>query len=79
MLSSSDSEPALHPPAGVTSKLVDPPSQAHIIILITTIVLCLSTPVVLVRLYTRQFVNRKLWWDDGATFRPHTSVLWSVC
>ncbi|KAL8665071.1 MAG: hypothetical protein Q9168_007780 [Polycauliona sp. 1 TL-2023] len=77
MPASSESEPALAPPHGVVSNLKDPPSQAYIVIIITTIVLCLTTPVLFIRLYTRQLINHKLWWDDALDYGGGVDI-WNV-
>ena len=59
-----DSRPALDAPPGITSNLIDPPSQGYMTIILMTTFLSLTTPIVLIRIYTRHFINRCLWWDD---------------
>ncbi|MCJ1469750.1 hypothetical protein MMC07_008392 [Pseudocyphellaria aurata] len=56
--------PALSAPSGLVSNLVDPPSRAYITITCMVIFLTLTTPIVFIRVYTRHFINRHLWWDD---------------
>lgn len=56
--------PALKAPDGMVSNLVDPPSEAYITIVVLSIFLIVTTPLVLIRLYTRHFITRHLWWDD---------------
>ncbi len=79
MMPSSHNEVALEPPSGVVPNLVDPASQAYVVIIVTTLGLCLATPVVMIRLYTRHFINHKLWWDDGASACHDVPLLRSRC
>lgn len=62
-----DLTPAGKPPPGVTSNLKNPPSEANIIVICMVVYLLISTPIVIARMYTRQFINRHLWWDDCKT------------
>lgn len=57
-------KPALTPPPGIVSNFDDPPSQSYAIIIAIVFFLVSTTPFVLVRLYTRYYINQKLWWDD---------------
>lgn len=57
-------KPALTPPPGIVPNFVDPPSQSYAIIIAIVFFLVSTTPFVLVRLYTRYYINQKLWWDD---------------
>ena len=59
----------LHPP-GVESNLIDPPSAAYVSIILMVLYLSLSTPLVIVRILTRHFVHKKLWWDDCRVSTP---------
>lgn len=54
----------MKPPPGMTSNFVDPPSQGYVTIIVMVISLSLATPLVLIRMYTRHFINQRLWWDD---------------
>ncbi|KAL9125699.1 MAG: hypothetical protein Q9217_005144 [Psora testacea] len=56
--------PAGKPPPELNSNLNDPPSNGYITIIVAAIVISLTTPFVLLRMYIRQFINRRLWWDD---------------
>ena len=56
--------PALKPPLGVTSNLINPPSKGYITIIVFVAYLGVSTPLVCLRMYVRRFINRKVWWDD---------------
>ncbi|KAI9747112.1 MAG: hypothetical protein M1815_004617 [Lichina confinis] len=56
--------PGLPPPPGVTSNFVDPPGDGTSIIIVCAIELVLTTVILLLRMYTRIFVNRRVWWDD---------------
>ncbi|KAI4249798.1 MAG: hypothetical protein L6R40_000587 [Gallowayella cf. fulva] len=58
--------PAITAPPGHQSNLVNPPSKDGIFIACCVLVIVLSTPWVLVRLYTRRWISAKLWWDDLA-------------
>ncbi|KAI9747944.1 MAG: hypothetical protein M1815_003738 [Lichina confinis] len=60
-------KPALEPPPGVTPNFVDPPSRSYITVIVVTLGLVLTTPLFLLRMYTRYYINRRLWWDDWAT------------
>ncbi|MCJ1263282.1 hypothetical protein MMC22_003152 [Lobaria immixta] len=62
-------KPALKAPPGLISNLIDPPSSAYITITCLVIFLSLTTPIVFIRIYTRRFINQRLWWDD------YTSVI----
>lgn len=64
MSTATDLKPALAPPPGVTPNFIDPPSQGYVTVVVMVFVLSLTTPIVLARLYTRHFINRRLWWDD---------------
>ena len=57
-------KPALKPPPGVIPNFVNPPSQAYVTVVVLAICLAITTPVVLLRIYVRHFINRRLWWDD---------------
>ena len=56
--------PAIEAPPGLHSNLVDPPSTSYSTIIICVLIIVLSTPFVLLRLYTRKFITRHVWWDD---------------
>lgn len=58
--------PGVKPPAGQQSNFVDPPSKRGLIIAVAVLAITLSTSFLCLRLYTRRFINRKLWWDDWA-------------
>lgn len=64
-------KPALAPPPGIVSNFDDPPSQAYAIIIAIVFFLVSTTPFVLVRLYTRYYINQRLWWDDCKRFPFH--------
>ncbi|KAL8757564.1 MAG: hypothetical protein Q9199_002135 [Rusavskia elegans] len=64
-LSELDTTPAIPPPQGQDSNLIDPPSIDTTIIACTVLLLVLSTPLVAVRLYTRIKIKPKPWWDDA--------------
>lgn len=56
--------PALKPPPGVTSNLINPPSRGYITLIVFVTYLGVTTPMVCLRMYVRRFINRKVWWDD---------------
>ena len=56
--------PAMEAPPGLHSDLIDPPSTDYSTITICVLVIILSTPFVILRLYTRKFINHQIWWDD---------------
>lgn len=62
--------PGVEPPVGVKPNFVNPPSQRGLIIAIAVLAISFSTISVCLRIYTRYFVNRKLWWDDCTVFLP---------
>ena len=71
--------PAMKPPPGITPNLVDPASEAWITIMVVTLLLAFTTPFVLARMYTRHFINRRVWWDDwtcvlGYVIPPSESI-----
>ena len=65
-------------PPGLQSNLIDPPSTDYSTIIICVLVIVLSTPFVMVRLYTRKFITREVWWDDCA-YPLHTVRYVSNC
>lgn len=56
--------PALKSPQGVRPNLIDPASQGYVCIIAMVIYLVVATPFVVIRMYTRHFINRRVWWDD---------------
>ncbi|MCJ1314638.1 hypothetical protein MMC25_008320 [Agyrium rufum] len=59
-----DNTPAMAPPPGMVSKLIDPPSQAASFLAMVIICLVLSTSTFLMRIYTKLFLLRRHGWDD---------------
>ena len=57
-------KPAAKPPAGVTPDFNNPPSLETPLIVVVVLFVAISSFFVAMRLYTRHFVLRKLWWDD---------------
>ena len=64
-------------PARHHSQLISPPQHTYSTIICLVLAIVLSAPVVGVRMYTRQYISRKLWWDDcrfrGRTQPPYLS------
>lgn len=56
--------PAMEAPPGLHFNLIDPKSTDYSTFIIYVLVIVLSTPFVVVRLYTRKFITRLVWWDD---------------
>lgn len=56
-------KPAAKAPDGVTPDFINPPSLETLIVVVV-LFLAISSFFVAMRLYTRQFVLGKLWWDD---------------
>ena len=69
--------PAITPPPGLYSQLIDPPNNDLVFIIICVVVICVSTPIVAVRLYTRYKIKPTLGWDDGKILLPTHSILMS--
>lgn len=53
------------PPPGVIPNFENPPSEAKLIIIISTICLCFMIPIALIRVYSRIWITRSFGWDDG--------------
>ena len=58
--------PGLKPPPGVIPNFIDPPSEAHWVYVVLPICLAVSTPFVLIRLYTAFFILKSHGWADCA-------------
>ena len=56
--------PAGSPPPGIKSNFIDPPSLRTPVFAVNAILLFLATVVVSLRIYTKKFLSRHLWWDD---------------
>ena len=56
--------PTLPAPPGHHSQLLHPPRKTMPTILCLTLAIVLSAFFVALRMYTRRFISRKLWWDD---------------
>lgn len=56
--------PAMAPPPGAVPNFVDPPNLDHIVILVLTLCMSFSTIAVLLRMYTKLFVLRKIAFED---------------
>ena len=62
-----DGTSAGKPPLGVAPNLINPPSQGYNVVVGMSVYLLLTTPIVLARMYTRYYINHRLWWDDCKT------------
>ncbi|MCJ1342805.1 hypothetical protein MMC31_000994 [Peltigera leucophlebia] len=56
--------PALAPPAGIIPNFVDPYTRGPIIIIVGSILIALMMSFVVVRIYIKTCINRKVHWDD---------------
>ncbi len=56
--------PAGSPPAGTTPNLINSPRLRTASIVIMTVGLALSTLAVLMRMYTKAFLIRSVWYED---------------
>lgn len=56
--------PAMLPPEGVTPNFVDPYTLGPIFVIVSSVLITIMMIFVVVRIYTRIFINRKLYWDD---------------
>ena len=56
--------PVMKPPPGMTSNFINPPSIGNTIIIVTVIFVTLMLGFVVVRIYTRGFLNRSFGLDD---------------
>ena len=56
--------PALPPPAGVESNLVNPEDRGYVLTSVATVLFCPMVCFFANRVYTRLFIIRKMGWDD---------------
>lgn len=56
--------PALEPPPGVIPNLVNPPSLANTVIVVSVVFLTLMLFFVSIRIYTKGVLLRSLGWED---------------
>ena len=66
---------ALPPPPGVNADFVDPPNQTGSTTALHANCLTLITFCVVIRIYTRHFINHKLGWDDCKIF---SNPIWAM-
>ena len=72
----SPSAPAVPPPRGEHSQFVDPPTNDVGFIVMYIVFVVVSTPLIIIRMYTREFITRRVWWDDCKHFRySYISIL----
>ena len=70
--------PAASPPAGVTSNLVDPPTEFTVLLATCIIAWSLTVPAVLIRLFTKLRVHGRLQYEDCEYSRIRVSYLWPI-
>lgn len=63
--------PALNPPPGLTSNLVNPPDKGPAVAAVASVFAGLAFALVLVRIYSKCFIFQKWTWDDGE-FQAYT-------
>lgn len=56
--------PGMKPPPGVIPNLIDPPTKGNLNLLCHVACISFSTVCVLIRMYTRIFINRAHGWED---------------
>jgi hypothetical protein len=56
--------PGIAPPPGQQSNFIDPPSQASLATIVMAVYLALTTPLLIMRMYTRIYINKLVKWDD---------------
>lgn len=59
---------ALLPPDGVMPNFVDPYTRGPVIIIVGSILVVLMILFVVVRIYVKMCINRKMHWDDCQTW-----------
>ena len=57
--------PALAPPSGITPNFIDPPTLSTVVITIDVLFLTLMLPIAILRLYSKIWLARSFWYDDG--------------
>lgn len=63
--------PGLVPPPGVVPNLIDPYSKGYLLTLTTATTLTVSTIFVLIRAFTKKFINKNgFGWDDCVWLPP---------
>ena len=57
--------PLQAPPAGQTSNFIDPETRGPAIVILCSVFIGIMWPIFILRLYSKVWVIRKFWWDDG--------------
>lgn len=57
--------PAMRPPPGVTPNFVDPPNMNKLFTIIAITSTCIGTPMVVIRLYTKWAIRKKVLPEDS--------------
>ena len=57
--------PLQPPPSGKISNFDSPETRGPAVIILCSIFLAVMWPVLILRLYSKVWVIRKCWWDDG--------------
>jgi hypothetical protein len=66
--------PALQPPPGVRPNFIDPESQAPGMMIANGIITAVMLVFVLLRLYTKAFLTKGLFWEDGEYDEDHIQL-----
>lgn len=63
-----DHYPAYRPPPGIASNFKNPVTLAKPLIVVNVLFITLMISVVAIRIYTKHYIVRKLWWDDCESY-----------
>ena len=64
-LAAFENYPLQAPPAGQTSNFIDPVTRGPAVIILCSIFIAIMWPIFLLRIYSKVWLIRKFWWDDG--------------
>ena len=64
-MASLDDYPLQPPPSGQTSNFIDPESRGPVIVAVCCAVVSLMWLILLLRLFSKAWIIRKVGWDDG--------------
>jgi len=70
--------PAGVPPPGVIPNFAHPKSQGYILIIVTAICYSLMLPIVILRVYCRNWINRSFGLDDGKLASQREGTVLSI-
>ena len=67
--------PALPPPPGEESNFTNGETLGNVVIIVNSVFLVLMLIAITIRLYTKAFIIRSLWWDDCKIIQQLNGVL----